>query len=551
MAENNTARQDLDDLTVLQNVENRDMSTILNRISGFETSMVEGNRGELEAIHQGSDQSAMKLDKTKLTSDFVVGPETKWADVYNAFGVDGGVLQSDWMNESVLTSQSVYDTIAQNTMTVLGDYENVVRDTELPESVYNIQTLLGGDAEFPVLSVSDISVIDSGTESTRSQNPNEVSQTAQDPIDYTTYDVAQETPSTPILDQVVSDPDTVDDQVDEDNGGGSVVDPDGDDSSDDSLGDQETDPETPVDDTDDSNPDGDTGIDTPPGDVPEGDTGDDTGEEVDDVPGDSDSDDVVDDNDPVHPDPVDDEDEVDVDEDDDPGDTGGGGGSDPIDDLPDVPPVDDGNGNDTDDDDDIDNDTDLEPPEDHGAGNDTEHANNGHGNGDQEAPGNSGDHNNAENDQDDEDVGKSHGGHHEKHDASGGGKHEHDEDRDGKSGGGHSKGGGSSGGHGKGDHGNSWESDWHQSEPEPEVDMLFDFSGHEIQGHEGANWTDTLDMTEEKGNFWVQSGDEVWKINTNKDGELDLGENAEGHIYSDASLKHEVMEFHDLESIKF
>jgi uncharacterized membrane protein YgcG len=452
MAENDTARQYLDDLTVLQNVENRDMSAILNRISGFETSMVEGNRGELEAIHQGSDQSAMKLDKTKLTSDVVIGPETKWADVYNAFGVDSGVLQSDWMNESVLTSQSVYDTIAQNTMTVLGDYENVIRDTELPESVYNIQTLLGGDAEFPVLSVSDFSVIDSGTESTRSQNPNEVSQAAQDPIDYTTYDVAQETPSTPILDQVVSDPDTVDDQVDEDNDCGSVVDPDGGDSSDDSLGDQETDSEIPVDDTDDSDPDGDTGTDTPPGDVPEGDTGDDTGEEVDDVPGNSDSDDVVDDNDPVHPDPVDDEDEVDVDEDDDPGDTGGG-------------------------------------------------------------------------------------------------KHEHDEDRDGKSGGGHSKGGGSSGGHGKGDHGNSWESDWYQ--PEPEVDMLFDFSGHEIQGHEGANWTDTLDMTEEKGNFWVQSGDEVWKINTNKDGELDLGENAEGHIYSDASLKHEVMEFHDLESIKF
>ena len=506
------ARQDLDDLTVLQNVENRDMSAILNRISGFETSMVEGNRGELEAIHQGSDQSAMKLDKTKLTSDVDIGPETKWSDVYNAFGVDGGILQSDWMNDSVLTSQSVYDTIAQNTMTVLGDYENAARDTELPESVYDIQTLLGGDAEFPVLSVSDISVVDSGAEGSEVSAAAEVQSQVDDTIYRTEY------ASSPVssradevaIDQVVSDPDQVDDQVDEDNGGGSVVDPDGGDSSDDSLGNQETDPETPVDDTDDSNPDGDTGTDTPPGDVPE----DDTGDDVEDVPGDSDSDDVVDDNDPVPPDPVDDEDEVDVDEDDNPGDIGGDGGSDPVDDLPDVPPVDD-----------------PEPPEEHGAGNDTEHANNGHGNGDQTAPGNSGEHNNAENDSDEDDV----------RDAPG--NSEHDEDRNVEK-------------HDDlpEDHRSSGSDGESVSDPvqeEPEVDMLFDFSGHEIQGHEGANWTDTLDMSEEKGNYWIQVGDDVWHINTNKDGELDLGENAEGHIYSDASLKHEVMEFHDLESIKF
>lgn len=495
-----TARQDLDDLTVLQNVENRDMSAILNRISGFDTNLIQGNQGELAAIHQGSDESVITVESKTVLPEVEISssPNWNWHEIYDSFdisNIDGGILQSDFMNEPVLTSQYVYDTIAASV--ILGD-DDGIRDAVLSEHVDTKQTNLGThENQVPLANIQSVpSEIESKADTLETQVRVEESIEEPSPQPTTRYD---------LLDQVVSSPEevetidvvenesSVDSEVpnseDQEESGeqGTPEEPNG-------SGSEETSAEEPG--VEDSNGETDGSENSTDGLDNDTNDGDGTDNDTDPV---SDPDDSID------------------------NDTDGDV------DVPDDPDHDDGG-----------SDIDPVPPD------PVEHANNGHGNGDQEAPGNSLEHNNAENKQDDEDLDEPHGKDHEEHDTYDNGESEHHDSRDGKSGGGFSEDSGSSGGHHEGDHQQHW-----QPDPEPEV-VYFDLTtGHDIEAHEGSNWTDVLDLTDTNSNLWVSVGDEVWKIQKNQNGEIDLGENASGHIYSDASGKHEVAEFHNIETITF
>ena len=214
------ARQELDDLTVLQNVENRDMSAILNRVTGFEVNTIQGTKGELETINQGSDQSVMQGVAPKLLIEpHVVDHETLTAVQNMVANLEYHVPEMELGAQTLLTSRSVYDTIAQNTETVLGIDNGQIYNQVSNQPVYDEQAALRSPAVYTVNQVSDNQTTDSGTQAVELPATPQVAETrvvVTDTPQHPVEKVEVQTPTVdkPVLDTPVPDPKPVENPVD-------------------------------------------------------------------------------------------------------------------------------------------------------------------------------------------------------------------------------------------------------------------------------------------------------------------------------------------------